>query len=73
MEPGEWVTIKFDLMGGGTLDDVIDELSDGTLRIGIKVQSFPGGSSESGVNVPEPVTVALLGIGALFMLKRKRR
>ena len=73
VEPGEWVTIKFDLMGGGTLDDVIDELSDGTLRIGIKVQSFPGNSSESAVNVPEPATVALLGIGALFMLKRKRR
>ena len=73
VEPGEWVTIKFDLMGGGTLADVIDELNDGTLRVGIHIQSFPDKSSESAVNVPEPATVALLGIGALFMLKRKRR
>ncbi len=69
---GEWVIINFDLQGGGTLQHVLDELSDGTLRIGLKIQSFPGGSSESAVNVPEPATICLLGLGALALLRKRR-
>jgi len=73
VEPGEWVIIHFDLQSPGTLEDVVDELNDGTLRIGIHIQGFPGGSSESAVNVPEPATLALLGIGALGIFRTKRR
>jgi len=72
VEPGEWVIIHFDLQGGGTLQHVLDELDDGSLRIGLKIQSFPGGSSESAVNVPEPATICLLGFGFLALLKKRR-
>lgn len=72
VEPGEWVIIHFDLQEGGTLQHVLDELSDGTLRIGIHIQSLPGGSSESAVNVPEPATICLLGLGALALLRKRR-
>ena len=72
VEPGEWVIIHFDLQQGGTLQHVLDELSDGSLRIGIHIQSFPGGSSESAVNVPEPATICLLGLGVLALLRKRR-
>jgi len=68
--PGEWLKVTFGLINGGTLDDVIDELYDGTLRVGVHVIAFPDGSSESAV--PEPATIALLGLGALALLRKRR-
>ncbi len=68
--PGEWLKVTFDLINGGTLDDVIDELGNGTLRVGMHVIAFPDGSSEAAV--PEPATIALLGFGALALLRKRR-
>jgi len=67
---GEWVTVQF-LLVGGTLDDVLNELNSGALRVGIHVQDFTDGTSESAVNVPEPATMILLGLGALVLRKRR--
>ncbi|MFH1371643.1 MAG: PEP-CTERM sorting domain-containing protein, partial [Planctomycetota bacterium] len=63
---------KFDLINGGTLEDVIDELNNGTLRVGIHIIGLPDGSSESAILVPEPATMCLLGLGALGLLKKRR-
>ena len=78
----EWLEIHYDLQylesegRWGNLADVISELRDGTLRVGIHVQSFPDGSSQSGVSspnvVPEPASICALGIGALFLLRKRR-
>jgi hypothetical protein len=68
----EWVTIRFNLINGGTLDDVINELYSDVLRIGVYIIDLPEGYTESAVT-PEPATVALLGLGTLFVLRRKRR
>jgi hypothetical protein len=68
----EWVTITFDLINGGTLQDVLNELNTGQLRIGIHITSFPDGSSESAVNVPEPATLCLLAFGGLVLCKRRK-
>jgi len=70
--PGEQVAIVFDLMNGGTLQDVIDELHDGTLRIGIRGQGFDGGGSEAFVNLPEPTSMALLTMGIAALVSRRR-
>lgn len=71
---GEWVEIDFDLINGGDLEDVIDELNIRLLRVGLHVISFPDGSSKSAILVPEPATIFLFGIGAGLLLKlRKKR
>jgi hypothetical protein len=68
--PGEWVTIRFDLKTSGSYQSVLDELGDGTLRVGLHIIGLPSGS-ESAVNVPEPVTMCLLGLGAFALRRRK--
>jgi hypothetical protein len=73
----EWVEIKFDLQSSGTYADVIEELASGELRIGIHVQSFASGASQSFINnptpVPEPGTLFLLGAGLTGLALRRRR
>jgi hypothetical protein len=69
----EWVTIRFELTNGGTLEDVLAELNSGALRIGLHIIALPDGSSESAILVPEPATVLLLGIGGLLLGRRRRR
>jgi hypothetical protein len=81
VNPGESLSIIFDLINGKTYDETIaaldgpvDDPDDNDLRIGIHVQGFAGGGSESFVNgppnppsaqVPEPMTLlAWMGLGA---------
>ena len=74
VNPGESLTIVFSLINGKTYFDTIDALHGGTdLRIGIHVQGFAGGGSESFVNMPEPITVLLIGLGlaGLGLIRRR--
>ena len=52
VNPGEWLGILFDLQDGKTFADVLDDLATGALRIGIHVQGFASGGSESFINHP---------------------
>lgn len=66
----EWLSICFSLINGNDFSDVIDSLDSEALRIGIHVQGFANGGSESFVNnppapVPEPGTMLLLGTGLI--------
>jgi hypothetical protein len=54
VNPGESLGIVFNLKAGATLQGVLDSLADRTLRIGIHVQAFANGGSESFVNIPGP-------------------
>lgn len=72
VNPGESVGLTFSLTGIQTFDDVIDDLTNTDLRIGIHVQGFDGGGSESFVNngvtngngvIPAPGTIVLSSIG----------
>jgi hypothetical protein len=52
VNPGESLIVLFTLQGGQTFGDVTSELATAALRIGIHVQGFESGGSESFVNDP---------------------
>ena len=68
VNPGESLGILFDLKTAQTFADVLAELSDGRLRIGIHVQGFESGGSESFVNsVPDASIMLLLGPSLILL------
>jgi len=74
VNPGETLGILFDLKGSQTLADVINELNNASLRIGIHVQGFDSGGSESFVNivpVPGALLLGMLGMGVAGIKLRK--
>ena len=80
VNPGEFLVIDFSLQSLQTFADVVSELTDGRLRVGIHVQGFgsDGDGSESFVNlpVPAPSSMVLAGFGVLGMMGygwRKRK
>ena len=69
VDPGEMLETIFELQGGHTFGDVLDELRNGILRVGIHVQGYASGGSESFIHtVPEPSTMLLLGIGLVGLI-----
>ena len=73
----EMLGILFNLQMGKDFSDVLSELANGDLRVGIHVQGFSNGGSESFVNAPVPVPAAvwLMGTGLIGLIGfgRKRR
>ena len=64
----EWVQIDFQLVGGNTYSDVLATIESDDTVIGLHVQGFDDGGSESFINdgngvIPEPGTLLLLGSG----------
>lgn len=73
IEPGESAIATFNLLDAFDFDDVCAALMGGGLRIGVHTIALPDGSSVSAVTVPEPATMALIGLGALIEIARKEK
>ncbi len=76
VNPGESLGISFDFNNGITFDDVIYNLGQASLRVGIHVQAFGDGGSESFINRMNPVPVPsafLLGAFGLGLVGWMRR
>ena len=78
VNPGEWVNIITNLVAVSNFNAVLADLADGDLRIGIHVQGFANGGSESFINngpksVPEPATLLLLGAGLIGLTGFSKR
>ena len=80
----EWVQINFELQPGQELVDILDAMSltdpSNALRIGLHVQGISGFSdsfinvtSSDANSVPEPATLALLGLGFGFLRRKSKR
>ncbi len=77
VNPGEMLVLLFNLRNHSDFDDVIAALDSGVLRVGIHVQGFSSGGSESFIHapaVPEPSSALLsaLAIGAVGCTLRRR-
>ena len=77
VNPGEWLGILFNLQDGNYFDNVLTELGNRKLRIGLHVQAFDSGGSESFINnnnpVPIPASVLLLGSGLIGLVGFRRK
>jgi hypothetical protein len=80
VNPGEYLAVLFSLQTGMTYQDVVNALNSEDLRIGIHVQGFANGGSESFINdpgapapVPEPSTLALVGAGMIGIAALRRK
>lgn len=79
VNPGESVVVVVVMQEGLTFFDALVGLNDGSIRIGLHVQAFENGGSESFVNeqlpdrlVPTPGAAALLAFAGLAALRRRR-
>ncbi len=84
VNPGEWVEFKFSLVGGSTFADVIAAMNSGLsppfvagtdIVVGIHVQAYANGGSESFVTVPlpAPLLMGLAGLGLVGLVRLRHR
>ncbi len=72
INPGESLTITFDLGAGYSAGDVIAALQAGDFRAAAHVQGLDPNDNSIWVVTPTPGTMALLAMGGVFTARRRR-
>jgi hypothetical protein len=73
VNPGESISMLYDLNPGTSYESLLQQVQDQSLRVGIHVQGFESGGSESYIaTIPEPGTLLLILIGACCLLKKPK-
>ncbi len=72
VNPGESLAMLYDLDEDTSYETFLQQLKDQYLRVGIHVQAFESGGSESYIAVPEP-GMLILAILSTFCLFKKQR
>ncbi len=67
VDVGAWFTFQLDMLGGALVDDTYDVQILSDWGIGNLVYTH------TVTVIPEPATMALLGLGSLFLMRRRRR
>ena len=73
VNPGEELIAVYSVQQGINVYDIEQEILSGVMRVGYHVQAFGDGASASFVNVPEPASILLLGLGGLALLKKYKK
>ncbi len=73
VNPGENVTLIYTLAAGKNFSDVLDQIANGDLRFGIHVIGIDPSVSAVTHLVPEPASMATLGLGLGLVALRRRR
>ena len=72
INPGEWLGILFDIDFGYSYGEVITDMQSANLLVGIRVQGFDSGGSESLITpIPASVILGMLGLGVAGVKLRK--
>lgn len=74
IKPGDWLTVVYTLQTGKTYQDLVANLANGEVVVGIHVKSIEqsgGGTASDSFITPEPTTMALMALGGLLLRKRK--
>jgi hypothetical protein len=73
---GEWLNMRWKLAGDNQFNDVVHAISNGELRIAMKLQGFKYGGSETLIITPLPPAavagVGLFGLVGLAQLSKRR-
>jgi hypothetical protein len=76
INPGESLTLRFQLLNGLTVDDIVARIESEQLRIGLLVEGYDNGGFETFLNdpvpVPAPAGLALLGAAGIVANRRRR-
>ena len=74
INPGQEMTIIFQLNDSPGSSNWIEDFLTGQLRVGAHVIGLPDGSSYSAVSqIPEPATLSILGLGSIFLLTSRKK